>query len=205
MAEFDMRSLLVLSLITIAILIALYGGIGYLVAGRRLSQPPKAFLLRYVTCFLLLLFFEIALVYLCPSFHNTLRNLTATLVGVILTTAGVSHSVSGPAITLQNPSLAFNINAGCLGGMLFWTFIGLVLAEPRATIRHRLAGILVGLAILMAFNFIRITLSIYLEWLTGVSIHGYFYIFNMIFVLLVWLGWLWTIRRRPTRLAGAMP
>jgi len=199
-----MWSLLVLSLITIAILIALYGGIGYLVAARRVSQPLKVFLLRYVTCFLLLLFFEIALLYLCPSFHNTLCNLTATLVGVILTTAGVSHSVSGSTITLQNPSLAFNINAGCLGGVLFWTFIGLVLAEPRAIIRHRLVGILVGLAILLAFNFIRITLSIYLEWLTSVNVHGYFYIFNMIFVLLVWFGWLWTIGRGRARFIRSM-
>jgi len=57
----------------------------------------------------------------------------------------------------------------------------------------------------MAFNFFGITLSIYVEGLTGFNVHYIFYYINIFFVMLVWLGWLRTIRRRPARFAGAMP
>jgi exosortase/archaeosortase family protein len=118
--------------------------------------------------------------------------------------AGVSHGISGSTIVLQNPYLAFDITAGCLGGVLYWAYIALVMAESEASIKQRLTGVFTGLVILFAFNFLRLILSIYVEWLTGVSIHGYFYIFNMIFVLLVWFGWLWTIRRGRARFIRSM-
>ena len=79
-----------------------------------------------------------------------------------------------------------------------WVYVALVLAEFRATPRQRLVGILIGLAILAVFNFLRITLSIYVEWWSGVNIHDYFYVFNMVFVLLVW--WVWLKRRQAVRL-----
>jgi hypothetical protein len=41
--------------------------------------------------------------------------------------------------------------------------------------------------------------------LTGFNVHYIFYYINIFFVLLVWLGWLRTIRRRPARVAEAMP
>ena len=129
----------------------------------------------------------------------------ATLVGYVLYLFHINYSISGATITLQNPFLVFNIDAACLGTMLLWVYAALVLAEPKASDRQKVRGILIGFGILLAFNFVRITLSIYLEWLTSIHIHDFFWYFNMIFVLVVWAGWLWTMRRRPTRLAGAMP
>jgi len=80
--------------------------------------------------------------------------------------------------------------------VLFWAYIALVLVEFKAMPKQRLIGIFAGLAILLAFDFFRMTLSIYLEWRTGVYVHDYFYLFNMVFVLLLWAIWLRTLRRR---------
>jgi len=54
----------------------------------------------------------------------------------------------------------------------------------------------VGLATLIAFNIFRITLSVYLQERTGVRVHDYFYWFNMLVVLLVWAGWVRTLKPR---------
>ena len=102
---------------------------------------------------------------------------------------------------LQNPSLSFAITVGCLGGELFWTYVALVLTETTASNRQRILGIILGLAALLAFNFFRITLSVYLEWLTGFHAHDVFYLFNTIFVLLIWVLWLRTLKPRSTRFA----
>ena len=192
--------------VVLAIILALAGGfgtVGYIIAAYRFRQPFVGFLVRYVVSFLFLILLEMALLYLVPSFHTAMRHLTAKLVGGILSWVGVSHSVSGSVITLQKPLPPFDIEVACLGGVLFWAYIALVLAEFKATRKQRLAGILVGVAAILGFNFFRITLSIYLEWLTGVYVHDYFYLFNMAFVLLVWAGWLRTLRRRRAAPAPA--
>jgi exosortase/archaeosortase family protein len=95
---------------------------------------------------------------------------------------------------MHAPHLVFSIDSACLGGMLLWVYTGLVVAEPNLTNKQRIQGIVLGLVILVAFNFLRIFMSIYLEWPTGFRVHTLFYFFNMIFVLLVWAGWLWTLR-----------
>lgn len=128
----------------------------------------------------------------------------ATLVGYVLYLFHINYSISGATITLQNPFLVFNIDAACLGTMLLWVYAALVLAETKASDKQRIRGILIGFVILLAFNFFRITLSIYLEWLTNIRVHDYFWYFNMVFVLVVWLGWLWSLKRRPTRLARSL-
>jgi len=171
------------------------GVIGYIIVTKRVKQPIVVFSARYGITFLFLLSLEGTLLSLWPSFHATMRGLMATLVGGILNFAGVSHSVSASTITLQNPHLAFSIDLACLGSILFWIYAALVVAEPKASIKQRLFGILMGSAMILAFNFFRITLSIYLEWWTGVHVHDYFYLFNIVFVLLVWVGWLWTLKR----------
>ena len=122
---------------------------------------------RFAIAFAFLYLLELAVIVLWPSVPRALASGMANLVGGILSFAGISHSVSGWTIALQSPSLSFNIGWGCLGGELFWSYIALVFAETAATRKQRLRGILVGLAILMAFNFFRITLSIYVEGLTG--------------------------------------
>ena len=123
-----------------------------------------------------------------------LSDLTATLVGRTLGLVLEGLAVSGSTITVENPFLAFSVDVGCLGGILLWSYIALVFAESKASSRQRFVGILVGLAILVGFNFFRITFSIYMEAQTGVHVHDYFYIFNLVFVLLVWAGWLRTLR-----------
>jgi exosortase/archaeosortase family protein len=182
-----------------------FASIGYFIATRRTKQPIVLFLTRFLIVFSFLFFLEFAIVCLWPSFHHAIQSRMATVVGDILGLGGMRYSVSGWTVALPGSSLSFNIGTGCLGGELFCTYIALVLAETAATRKQRLTGILIGLAILLAFNFFRITLSIYVEGLTGFNIHYLFYYFNIFFVMLVWLGWLRTIRRRPTRFAGAMP
>jgi len=183
--------------------------IGYIIARiatPRIKQPFLAFLARFAIVFFLLFLLEFVVFYgLAPSVYAKLQGLTATSVGGILSLAGASHSISGSTIMLQNPSLSFDITVGCLGGELFWTYVALVVAETTATNRQRILGIIVGLAVLIAFNFFRITLSVYLEWRTGFHVHDMFYLFSTIFALLIWVIWLWTLRRGQTRLAGAMP
>ena len=201
----DTRSFLFTWPVAVAVMLVLaagFGAAGYLIAARRFRQPFLGFLVRYGIGFLFLILLEVAFLYLLPSFHSAIRDLTATLVGGILSWVGVSHSVSDSIITLQNPFLVFDIEVACLGGVLFWTYIALVLAESKATRKQRLIGIFAGAAILLAFNFFRITISIYLEWRTGVYVHDYFYLFNMVFVLLLWAVWLRTLRRKRAAAAS---
>jgi len=97
---------------------------------------------------------------------------------------------------LQDPPLMFEVTVGCLGRVLFWVYIGLIFAESVVILRQRLFGIIAGLSVQVTFNIFRITLSIYLESQTGMQIHDYFYLFNMVFVLLVWAAWLEIMKLR---------
>lgn len=178
------------ALIVLVLVCAIFGGIGYAIASRRVKQPLLAFFLRFAVVFLLLVVIEAAILSLWPSVHESIGNLVTTLVGGMLATVGVNESVSGSIITLQDPLLVFSVDAACLGGLLFWVYIALVMAESKASTKQRIAGLLIGLAILLGFNFFRILWSIYLGWLTEVHVHDYFYLVNMIVVLIVWAGWL---------------
>lgn len=200
----DIRSEPYLGLIAVAIIAAVCGVIGYLIATRRIKQPVFVFLGRFGVVFSLLFILETVVLITTPSVHAAMQNLTARLVGGILTLAGASHSISGSTVVLQSPYLTFDITPSCLGGELFWTYAALVLAETTATNRQRIIGILFGLAIVIVFNFFRITLSIYLEWLTGSHVHDYFYLFNMIFVLIIWAVWLWRLKPKRAIYSGAM-
>lgn len=185
------------------ILIGGFATVAYLISVRKVKHSFLGFLARYGTVLLAFLFVEAALLTFFPALHTTLRNLAAAMVGAVLNLGGAEYSVSGPIIRLPSPALAYDISVGCLGGALFWIYIALVLATPGATSRQRLTGTFAGLAILFSFNLFRITLSIYLEQATGVYVHGYFYLFNMVFVLLVWAGWLWTLKPRRPHLSRA--
>jgi len=197
MAELsNIRSQPYFGLIAVAIIAAACVAIGYLIASRRIKQPILVFMGRFSVTFALLFVIEAAVLIATPSVHATMQNLTARLVGGVLTLGGASHSISGSTIILQNPSFSFDVTAACLGGELFWTYIALIVAETTASTRQRIVGIIAGLAILILFNFFRITLSVYLEWLTGYHVHDYFYLFNMIFVLLIWAVWLWRLKPR---------
>lgn len=192
--SFDFRSTPYFGLVSVAVIAAAFAVIGYLIATRRVKSDLVVFLARFGIVFFLLFVLESAVISSFPPFHATMQNLTATLVGGVSSFGGPSHAISGSTIILQNPYLSFDITASCLGGLLLWTYIALVLAEPTASNRQRIDGILKGLAILLVFNFFRITLSIYLEWRTGFRVHDLFYFFNMLFVLLIWAGWLRTLK-----------
>ena len=202
---FDISSLSFGWLVVLVITSIAFGAVGYFIASRKIKQSFIVFFVRFAVTFLLLVLIEGAVLSFWPSVHDTMCNLTTRLVGGLLGTVGVSESVSGSIITLQDPSLVFRVDAACLGGLLLWAYMALVLAESRVSPKQRLAGILIGLAILLGFNFFRITWSIYLEWQTGVNVHDYFYIVNMVVVLLVWAGWLRTLKPKPTKPAKTTP
>jgi exosortase/archaeosortase family protein len=180
--------------LVIAALIAGFATAGYFIATRRARRPFVGFIIRYAVVFLSLLLLEAAFLWLAPSVHAGMQHLTAVIAGWAVGLGGARNSVSGSTLTLQDPAIAFEIDAACLGGILFWSYVALVLADPAATRRQRLLGLAAGLLVLVAFNLFRITTSIYVEWSTGVNIHDYFYFFNMVFVLCVWAIWLRTIR-----------
>ena len=182
----------------VVVLLFVVSSMGYFIGTHWVRQSYRSFLGRYLAVFGILFIIEYAFLELLPSLHATLSNLTATIVGGILRLAGIDTLVSGSMIMLQDPPLAFEVSAACLGGVLFWVYIGLVFAESGVTMRQRLVGIIAGISVLVTFNIFRITLSIYLESQTGVYVHDYFYMFNMVFVILVWVVWLKLLKlKRP--------
>ena len=195
----------VVALAVTVVAIGAIGALGYLLAARRVKQQLLVFMARFGVVFAVLFFAEYAFLCLVPSFHATMRHVTAEVVGRALAFAGVDFSVSGSIVTLQHPFLVFNVDVACLGGILLWAYTALVLAESKATARQRLAGIVMGLGVLLAFNLARITLSIYLESVTGVHVHDLFYLLNIVIVLLVWMGWLRTLRPPGPRVVVPVP
>jgi exosortase/archaeosortase family protein len=182
--------------VLITALIVGFATAGYYIVTRRARRPFVGFVIRYAVVFLSLLLLEAGFLWLVPSVHRAMQHLTTLVVGWAVGVAGATNSVEGSILTLQDPAMTFEIDVACLGGILFWSYIALVLAEPIATWKQRLLGISVGLSLLAAFNLFRMTTSIYVEWSTGVNIHDYFYVFNMVFVLGVWAMWLRVIRPR---------
>jgi exosortase/archaeosortase family protein len=152
------------------------------------------FLARYSLIFGLFLGLEVFLLWSVPTLHNAMRDTVASAVGGLLRLVGAEATVAGPRISVGASSPLFDVSAACLGGVLFWVYLALVSAETRATRGQRLKGIFIGLAILVAFNILRITVSVYLEGVAGLRVHDYFYLLNMLVVLLVWAGWVRTLR-----------
>lgn len=186
--------------ITIGFLLGL-GPVAFFLTGHKL-RPFVKFTLRYIAVFALLLLVESLVVWLFPSFHLMLRRSAATIVGGLLRLAGADLTVAGSILSVGEEPLLFDVTVACLGGLLFWVYIGLVWAESGATLEQRVRGILAGLAVLLGFNVFRMTFSIYLEQLTGKDIHDYFYFFNMFFVLLIWAVWLRTLKPKAADSAG---
>ena len=197
----DWAIALVVALVVIFGIIAGFATIGYIIAGRSIKRPFLRYIIRYAIIFLVFLGLEAIILWLAPSVHRTLQHLTAVVVGDTLELASVHNLVSGSTIAVQEPQIVFQIDAACLGGLLFWAYIALILAEPRAAARQRLIGLGMGVFGLLVFNLFRIFISIYIESRTGVNVHNYFYLFNMVFVLLLWAGWVRSLKPRPAALS----
>ena len=195
----DWAIVLVVALVVIFGIIAGFATIGYIIAGRSIKRPFLRYIIRYAIIFLVFLGLEAIILWLAPSVHRTLQHLTAVVVGQTLEMVSVNNLVSGSTIIVREPLLVFRIDVACLGGLLFWAYIALIMAEPRATVRQRLVGLGMGLVGLLVFNLFRIFISIYIESRTGVNVHNYFYLLNMVFVLLLWAGWVRTLKPRPVR------
>ena len=182
--------------LVLTLLIGGFGTAGYFIATRKTGRPFLVFLLRYAAAFLSLVLLEAGCLWLIPPVHTGMRHLTTLVAGWLLALAGADSSISGSTLAMQSPSIAFDVDVACLGGILLWSYTALLFAEPTATRKQRFLGLAVGCATLIAFNLFRIAMSIYVEWSTGFSIHNYFYLINMLFVLCIWGTWLRTIRAR---------
>lgn len=177
------------------------GASGYVIrrfVGRREWRTPSVFkfLARYTLVFGLLLGLEVLILWSMPALHSGTRDSLAFVVGGMLGLTGTEVSVSGSLISVGGPVQLFDVTAACVGGVLFWVYLALVSAETRASRRQRLKGIFIGLAILFAFNVFRISASVYLEGVAGLRVHDYFYLVNIVAVLLVWAGWLRSLKGR---------
>jgi exosortase/archaeosortase family protein len=159
------------------------------------------FFVRCVAVFVLLLGCEYALTRLFPHYPELLRDSAAAAVGGILRLADMHNSVTGSIIWLESTPIAFDITSSCLGGVLFLTYIALVFAQPNVSRNQRLAGVVGGLAVLLAFNTCRIAFTVYVEGSTGGYVHSLFYYVNMFVVMLVWAGWVSTLKTRPAKVA----
>ncbi len=67
------------AVVIILVLAAGFGTVGYLIAAHRFKQPFMGFLVRYGIGFLFLILLEVAFLYLLPSFHSAIRDLTRNL------------------------------------------------------------------------------------------------------------------------------
>ena len=100
--------------IALIVMIVGFATAAYLIGARRVKRSFLGFLARYGTVSLALVFLEGALLIFSPTFHNALRDITATLVCGIVGLGGAEYSLSGPIIILQNPSYASDITVSCL-------------------------------------------------------------------------------------------
>jgi exosortase/archaeosortase family protein len=186
-----------------------FGVSGYVIGlvTKRDRKPPgfSRFLVRYVVAFGVLLGLEAFVLWVFPSFHEQLRDYTATMVGGILRLAGAEASVDGSLVSVGSTSAVFDITVACLGGVLFWVYLALIAGETKASSGQRLKGIVIGVLVLFAFNLFRIVLSVYLEGSTGFRVHDYFYVVNMLVVLLVWAGWAMTLKPSSKMLVAPSP
>lgn len=201
---------LAIALVILALILVGFGISGYVIGRLAGKQEWRihsflGFLSRYVVVFGLLLALEAVVAWLFPSFHLLLRDSAAAFVGGMLHLAGAQASVDGSLISVGSSSAVFDITVACLGGVLFWVYLALVSAEPRASGRQRLKGILIGIVVLFSFNLFRIVLSVYLEGSSGLRVHDYFYVANMLVVLLVWAGWVRTLKPNSKMLVAPSP
>ena len=187
---------------TLVVLTALLGTVAYVLVDRRLTRSAPRFLGKFAVVCLGFLALEVSLLIFFPGLHGALRDATAQIVARLLNWGGADYHVSGAIIWLENDPIATDVSVACLGGVLFWVYFALVLAPSDPTPWQRLIGLALGVGAILLFNVLRITLSIHLQHANGLDVHDYFYLVNMVFVLLVWVGWLIVVQRRASHGQG---
>ncbi len=169
------------------------------------SGSLARFVFRYLLIFVFFLLFEALIIGSAPWVHETLSSMTAGVMVGTLRPLGIEASSSASLLSVQDPYLLFDISISCLGGLLLWIYIGLVWAETGLTARQRLIGIVAGVPLLIAFNFFRIFSTIYVEWAFGPQIHDLLYFLNLVFVIIAWMLWFHSIRKKPSFQPASQP
>jgi exosortase H (IPTLxxWG-CTERM-specific) len=108
--------------------------------------------------------------------------------------------VAGPTLYSTSNGFAVTILAGCNGLEAMIVLIAAILAYP-APWKHRLTGIVAGIAAIQVLNIVRIVSLFYIgQWNPRVFEWAHLYgwqVLIMLDVLIVWLLWLRTIPRNP--------
>lgn len=167
------------------------------------ASSPRARRIRFLLLFLLLLVvFEVPLL-LRPVDRHIVRPFTtalATVSGGLLNAIGTPVKVSGT--TISGGCFAVDIHNGCNGVETMLFLSAAVLAFP-ATVRQKLAGVVIGSAVIQAVNLVRI-LSLYL---LGCYRRSWFEVFHLsiwqtiVFGVAIACFVIWTRRAVPTHAA----
>ncbi len=108
--------------------------------------------------------------------------------------------VSGPTLYSTANGFSVTILAGCNGVEAMIVLIAAILAYPSPW-KHRLMGIVAGVAAIQVLNLVRIVSLFYIgQWSLKVFEWAHLYgwqVLIMLDVLIVWLLWLRTIPRNP--------
>jgi exosortase H (IPTLxxWG-CTERM-specific) len=108
--------------------------------------------------------------------------------------------VNGPTLYSTTNGFSVTILAGCNGLEAMIVLIAAILAYP-APWKHRVLGIVAGVAAIQVLNLVRIVSLFYIgQWSVKVFEWAHLYgwqVLIMLDVLIVWLLWLRTIPRNP--------
>jgi exosortase H (IPTLxxWG-CTERM-specific) len=133
----------------------------------------------------------------------------ARVSGALMRMFDASITTTGNVIATTRSAFAVAIEAGCNGVEATLVLTAAMLAFP-ATWRHRLAGIVVGVAAVQLLNVVRVVSLFYLgQWNQQVFEWAHLYVWQaliMLDVLIVWVIWVRLAGARRTSLPGdALP
>ncbi len=129
---------------------------------------------------------------------NPWTDTVARISGALMHAFDPTITTNGNVIASSSSSFAVAIEAGCNGVEATLVLVAAMMAFP-ATWRHRLAGILIGVAAVQMLNFVRVVTLFYLgQWNANVFEWAHLYVWQaliMLDVLIVWVVW---VRFAPT-------
>jgi exosortase H (IPTLxxWG-CTERM-specific) len=127
--------------------------------------------------------------------------------GALMRMFDASITTTGNVIATTRSAFAVAIEAGCNGVEATLVLTAAMLAFP-ATWRHRLAGIVVGIAAVQLLNVVRVVSLFYLgQWNQQVFEWAHLYVWQaliMLDVLIVWVIWV-RLAGRSASLPDALP